>query len=53
MHEKSEKQDEKTHINPKKIVELDRDAELTITEVNLGKELIEKTYQAKKDNIQK
>ena len=53
MYEKSEEQDEKIYINPKEIAELDRDTELTITEVGLGKELIEKSMSNEKGNIQK
>ena len=45
---KSEEQEETIQINPKELAELDRDAELTTTEVNLGKELIEKNMPSKK-----
>ena len=53
MYVKKEEKKETKQINPKEIAELDRDTELTNTEVNLGKELIEKSISNKKDNKQK
>ena len=50
---KKKRKNETKQINPKEIAELDRDTELTITEVGLGKELIEKSMSNEKGNIQK
>ena len=53
INDEKEEKKKVIKINPKEIAELDRDTELTTTEVNIGKDLIEKNMSSTKDNIQK
>lgn len=51
MHKKDE--EKKADITPEQIARLDKDTELTTSEVRLGKELIEKSTSNEKENTQK
>ena len=51
MHKKVE--EKKADITPEQIARLDKDTELTTSEVGLGKELIEKSTSNEKENTQK
>ena len=55
MHKKSEKNEDITDITPKEIAEVDKDNQLTTTEVSLARKNIEKIKSIfhKKDNSQR
>lgn len=42
MHVKKEEKNATIQINPKEIAELDRDNQLTLTEISFGKRIIER-----------